>query len=380
MVKVSTKRGLAGALLMGILAFSAPLAAQQSSVFVRNQPVVIDASSGGVSVIHFFALLDSDERSKLRLQGPALIVIDNQGTEHRMPLTEDRKLVNWQDALGFLGYDKKVNSETGVVDFALPATGDVNGAGSASNQDTPEERLARSMRRPGYRNAKANYEKLIKQIGLSPDETARQRVRRLGRIIASNSPLSGLEWNFDIIDTPIPNALCTGEGHVLVTSGLLDLDLTDDELAGVLGHEVAHGVRRHAEIYEERYQEFMVLRRLYMELLSESRKDPDQQNVAKLRRLKSEFEGKQKRMDFLLDYLKNKRDYDQDEEEEADVLGMQYAVAAGFDSEGESRALKKLQARSVQMFGQSYDDGTRTHPPLARRLQILQTVRNRWRK
>jgi len=36
---------------------------------------------------------------------------------------------------------------------------------------------------------------------------------------------------------PEPNASCAGEGIVYVNLGLLNLGLTDDELAGILGHE-----------------------------------------------------------------------------------------------------------------------------------------------
>ena len=81
-----------------------------------------------------------------------------------------------------------------------------------------------------------------------------------------------------------------------------------------------------------------------------------------------------------VDYLKNKQDYDQDEEEESDVLGMQYAAAAGYDPMGEGRALIKLRKRSIQLFGQALLEGNRTHPPLERRLQIQETVRRRWRE
>ena len=80
----------------------------------------------------------------------------------------------------------------------------------------------------------------------------------------------------------------------------------------------------------------------------------------------------------MVDYLKNRQDYNQDEEEEADVQGMMYAAAAGFDPTGEGRVLVKLRKKAVQMFGQAYTAGNRTHPPLERRLQIQETVRRRW--
>ena len=161
---------------------------------------------------------------------------------------------------------------------------------------------------------------------------------------------------------------------------MLALDLSDDELAGVLGHEVAHGVRRHAQIYEERYNEYVTLVNEMAKLSQEYSAAVDSGNNHQIHRLRSRVGELQKRYDFVKDYLKNRQDYNQVEEEEADVLGMQYAVSAGFDAEGEARALIKLKKRSIQLFGQSYDAGSRTHPPLERRLKILETVRARWRQ
>ncbi len=363
-------------LALVLLSVSVPASADRQNVFVRNQPVELE--QGSVSVIHFIRLLDEPEREKVRLEGRSLLVTDQEGVDHVFLLNDERKLSEWDGALTLLGYVRRVNEETGVVDFSVtPEESEIHAGRPVL--EPASVRLERSLRRPGYLKAQAGYRKIVEKIGLSSDEELRQRVDRLGQRVVMHSPLSGLKWNFDVIETDVPNALCTGEGHVLVTKGLLDLNLTDDELGGVLGHEVAHGVRRHAEIYEERFREFLALRKFRMELNYELSKDSADQDPQKLRQLQSQAGEKIKRYAFILDYLKNKQDYDQDEEEEADVLGMQYAVAAGFDPNGEARALTKLKNKSVQLFGQSYDDGSRTHPPLERRLQILEMVQKRWR-
>lgn len=351
---------------------------QEETVFIRNQQLDLGSSADGVSVIHFIRLLEEEERARVRLDGGELVVVDKGGQTHRLGLNSQRRLSDWPVALELLGYRKRVNSETGIIDYRLAS--EVDQAQVPTPRESEELRLERSLRRPGYRKAKKNYEKILTQIGRSKDEAARERVRRLGQLIAEQSPLRGLKWNFEVIGTKIPNALCTGEGHVIVTTGLLDLNLSDDELAGVLGHEVAHGVRRHAEIYEERFNEYRAMRAQYLELQYEYRKSEERQNRAKIQDLESKIKSKKNRYEFVVNYLKNKKDYDQDEEEESDVLGMQYAAAAGFDPEGEARALTKLKARSVQLFGQSYDSASRTHPPLERRLQILEIVRRRWRE
>ena len=59
--------------------------------------------------------------------------------------------------------------------------------------------------------------------------------------------LQNLEWEFAVIDEPdTPNAFVTPGGKVVVFTGLLQLlQMHDDEIAAVLGHEVAHVLARH---------------------------------------------------------------------------------------------------------------------------------------
>jgi Zn-dependent protease with chaperone function len=55
------------------------------------------------------------------------------------------------------------------------------------------------------------------------------------------------KWDITVIKTPAINALCMPGGKIAVFTGILDaLKLTDDELAVVLGHEMAHALREHA--------------------------------------------------------------------------------------------------------------------------------------
>ena len=55
------------------------------------------------------------------------------------------------------------------------------------------------------------------------------------------------KWDVSVIKTPAINALCMPGGKIAVFTGIVDaLKLTDDELAVVLGHEMAHALREHA--------------------------------------------------------------------------------------------------------------------------------------
>src|SRR5207248_6465206 len=54
------------------------------------------------------------------------------------------------------------------------------------------------------------------------------------------------EWEFNVIDDDHVNAFCLPGGKVAVFSGLLAIVENDDQLATVIGHEVAHALAHHA--------------------------------------------------------------------------------------------------------------------------------------
>ena len=85
-------------------------------------------------------------------------------------------------------------------------------------------------------------------LGAAPliDDPAKQAyVNRLGRWLALHSERPGLPWKFGIVASDDFNAFSTPGGYVLITRGLFDGMRSESELAGVLGHEVAHVVRKH---------------------------------------------------------------------------------------------------------------------------------------
>jgi Peptidase family M48 len=64
--------------------------------------------------------------------------------------------------------------------------------------------------------------------------------------IAVATPRPEIHYTPHIVATPVVNAFALPGGWVYVTTGLLDAVASDDELAGVLAHEVAHNVNQHA--------------------------------------------------------------------------------------------------------------------------------------
>ncbi len=369
-------------LLLWVAAQAVP--ARAESVYIRNQRLSVQRIDGApvVELEAFRKLLTIEERAALKSQGSQLTVTNLSGQSRTFSLTPYGELHQWEDVLAHLGYRRQENSSTKVVDWLNAGTGSAVSHEKIFKAPTEEElkaRLEPSRRRSGYRAAEVNYGKVMQMLGPGGTEADHKRVREIGYRIVAQSPLSDLHWTFDIAATPIPNALCTGEGFVVVTEGLLSLDLTDDELAGVLGHEVAHGVRRHAQLYEERYSEARRLNRELDQLGSQAAKAEEANDSHQLQVLRGRLNKLMPKLKQLANYVENQQAYNQNEEEEADVLGITYATAAGYDPDGEGRALLKLKKRSVELFGQAYQEGSRTHPPLKRRLEILMLVQKRWR-
>ena len=87
---------------------------------------------------------------------------------------------------------------------------------------------------------------------VAADDPVAKRVGRIAQDLMAftykwNARAKDWRWDITIIKTPTINALCMPGGKIAVFTGILDtLKLTDDELAVVLGHEMAHAVREHA--------------------------------------------------------------------------------------------------------------------------------------
>ena len=78
---------------------------------------------------------------------------------------------------------------------------------------------------------------------------AQRRVNVIGRWVASQTSRPDLPWTFGVIDSPEYNAFAAPGGYILVTRGLYQLVGNDQELAGVLAHEITHVVQRdHYEV------------------------------------------------------------------------------------------------------------------------------------
>ena len=85
-------------------------------------------------------------------------------------------------------------------------------------------------------------------LGAAPlhkSEQLQRYVNRVGRWIAAHSERADLPWSFGVIENETINAFAMPGGTVIISYGLLKKLQNESELAGVLGHEIAHVVQKH---------------------------------------------------------------------------------------------------------------------------------------
>lgn len=87
--------------------------------------------------------------------------------------------------------------------------------------------------------------KVEKEMGIIEDAGLSSYVASLGQRLAAQVPNRQFPYTFQIVDQAEPNAFAVPGGYVYVSRGLLTLVSSEEELAGVLGHEIVHVERRH---------------------------------------------------------------------------------------------------------------------------------------
>jgi beta-barrel assembly-enhancing protease len=85
-------------------------------------------------------------------------------------------------------------------------------------------------------------------LGAAPlvkDGQLQRYVNLVGRWVASQGERPDLQWYFGVLESDDLNAFALPGGYVFITRGLFNLMADEAELAGVLGHEIAHVMLQH---------------------------------------------------------------------------------------------------------------------------------------
>lgn len=150
-------------------------------------------------------------------------------------------------------------------------------------------------------------------IRIVKDEKLQTFLEAIGQRLVKNLPQTGLKFTFHIIDIPEANAFNIPGGHVMVSRKLVGFAVSEDELAGVIAHELGHAVVHHAanDISED-------LRKVLNVTALGGPKDVEEQ----FNRLIENYRTKK---------ISRKRSHENDQQLEADKLGLFAMTAAGYD-------------------------------------------------
>ncbi len=87
--------------------------------------------------------------------------------------------------------------------------------------------------------------RLLGAAPLVKDERLQRYVNEVGRWLSLQSRRTDLNWYFGVLDSEDINAFAAPGGFIFLTKGLYRKLHYEAELAGVLGHEIGHVVKRH---------------------------------------------------------------------------------------------------------------------------------------
>ena len=164
------------------------------------------------------------------------------------------------------------------------------------------------------------------ELGLVKDEALNRYVRSVAIRLLRHAPDRPFDYEFKIVDQTVPNAFALPGGKIFVSRGLLALATSEDELAGVLGHEITHAAERHAS---------------------------------------AQMEYSRRMNPFTIGFLRATRiaAYSREHERDADRGGQILAARAGYDPNGIATFLRKLDASVRYEVGWSQLPGFfSTHP------------------
>lgn len=85
--------------------------------------------------------------------------------------------------------------------------------------------------------------------GLHSDRQVQDKIKTIGKNLVSKTEAARSPYQFDfhvLADAKTVNAFAVPGGQIFITMGLLNKLKTDDEIAGVLGHEIGHVIGRHS--------------------------------------------------------------------------------------------------------------------------------------
>ena len=219
------------------------------------------------------------------------------------------------------------------------------------------------------------YSEYMKSAPVSSNASGKNMVTRVGKKIAAateqylkanglSSELSNFAWEFNLVKDNQVNAFCMPGGKIVVYEGLLKLVSSDDELAVVLGHEVAHAVAKHSN--ERMSQQLMT--QYGAQILTQALSNKS----AAIQKAGNTIYGLGAQYGLTLPFSRK-------HESEADYMGLIFMTMAGYDPNVAITFWQKMSASG----GAKVPEFMSTHPSDATRINDIKKILpelNKYRK
>jgi metalloendopeptidase OMA1, mitochondrial len=202
-----------------------------------------------------------------------------------------------------------------------------------------------------------SYREVLSQSDLVTSGREFETVRRVAQRLAYAVGEAGrdFDWQVSLIRSPQANAFCLPGGKIAVYTGILPVAETEEGLAAVMGHEMAHAIARHGS------------QRLLRTSLAQTIMAGAQFSF-------SDMDWNQRRM--ILGALGAGAQYgvllpfSRQHETEADEMGLLYMARAGYDPSAAIAFWERMQ----EMGGQQQPEFASTHPSHESRIQHLRQI------
>jgi len=223
-------------------------------------------------------------------------------------------------------------------------------AGCATNPATGERQLALISESQEIEMGRAYAEQVEGTMAVYDDPELQGYVERVGLRLAAVSERPDLPWSFKVIDDPVVNAFALPGGFIYLTRGIIGQFASEAELAAVLGHEIGHVTARHSVEQMSRQQ----LGGLVLgvgSILSE--------DVARF--------GGLAQAGLSVLFLS----YGREDEHQADMLGVRYALRERYDPREAVEVHRMLQRQTEARGGSGVPTWLSTHPSSLDRIERL---------
>jgi predicted Zn-dependent protease len=202
--------------------------------------------------------------------------------------------------------------------------------------------------------AATEFSKIKQQMPISNDAEGTAMVNRVSSRIATTlgTEMPEADWEYVLFEDPSANAFAMPGGKIAVFTGLLEHVETDDELAAVIGHEIAHVLLKHAN----QRMTAELLRGVGAAVAVAGTSEMEDDNRA----LVLAAYGLGTQVGIMLPYSRS-------HESQADRLGLMIAARSGYDPRAALNFWKKMGAANPG----SAPEWLSTHPGYNTRIQTL---------